>query len=55
MYSLIYTTNVFSAIRTASTHIHALETGFKDEMIQQYKAWYTKCCVTAKVVPELEN
>lgn len=55
MYSLIYTTNVFSAIRATPTRIHALEDGFKNEMIQQYEPWYKKCCVTAKVVPELES
>jgi len=55
IYSLIYTTNVFSAIRTAPSRIHALEDGFKNEMIQQYEPWYKKCCVTAKVIPELEN
>ena len=55
MYSLIYTTNVFSAIRATPTRIRALEDGFKNEMIQQYEPWYKKCCVIAKVVPELES
>jgi len=55
MYSLIYTTNVFSAIRAAPSRIHALENGFKDEMVQQYQPWYKKCCVTAKVTPEVDT
>ena len=55
LYSLIYTTNVFSAIRTNPTRVHALEEGFKNEITNHRQPWYQRWCCVARVSPEEPN
>jgi len=52
LYSLIYTTNVFNAIHTTRSRVHALEEGFKNEIVQHHQSCYTRCCTSRRVGPD---